>query len=309
MDRQQRGFTLVEAVIVIVIIGVLSAVVAVFIRAPVQSYVDAAGRAEVSDEADLALRRIARDLRRALPNSIRVAPDGHAIEFLLTVAGGRYLAADDGVVAAGQSVLDFVNPPPADVRFTVLGAMTTLSRATASDYVVVYNLGPDFAPADAYLFNAAGQRNIAQIKSIDKDPVSGAVTTIHLWDNPFAAQATPLPSPNHRFQVVRGPVTYYCGLQNGVLSLWRVSGYNIPANYADPIASTGTWAMIATHLNDCAGLFGYSVTTQPAPPPAPPPSINMQRSGLVVISLALRARNETDPTIRLVHQVHVDNTP
>jgi MSHA biogenesis protein MshO len=314
MARQQRGFTLVEAIIVIVIIGVLSAVVAVFIRTPVQSYVDSVGRAEVSDEADLALRRIARDLRAALPNSVRVTPDGHAVEFLPTVAGGRYLAAEDGAAGPGQYVLDFVNPSGANPNinvFTVLGAVSSpnLDPALEPLYVVVYNLGPGFPTADAYLLNAGGQRNITRITAFDRsgDPVNGPITAIHMSDNPFAAQDPPLPSPGSRFQVVRRPVTYFCGAQNGVLSLWRVSGYNIPAsaNYADPVPGTGTWAMIANHVDHCDGVFDYTVTTQSTITN----SINMQHSALVVMSLALRARNETDPTIRLVHQVHVDNTP
>ena len=56
----------------IAIVGIIGAMVAVFIRSPVQSYVDSARRAELGDVADTALRRIIRDLRLALPNSVRV---------------------------------------------------------------------------------------------------------------------------------------------------------------------------------------------------------------------------------------------
>ena len=52
------GFTLVEAIIVIVITGILAAIVAVFIRAPVDGYFDSVRRAELTDTADVALRRL-----------------------------------------------------------------------------------------------------------------------------------------------------------------------------------------------------------------------------------------------------------
>ena len=83
MTKFQSGFTLAEAVIVIAITGIISAVVAVFIKAPVQSYFDASRRAEMTDIADTALRRISRDLRLALPNSVRVAGGNTAIELIL----------------------------------------------------------------------------------------------------------------------------------------------------------------------------------------------------------------------------------
>ena len=58
-----RGFTLVEMIIVIVITGIIGAMVAVFIRVPVQGYVDVAARAALADTADTATRRLTRDVR------------------------------------------------------------------------------------------------------------------------------------------------------------------------------------------------------------------------------------------------------
>ena len=98
IDRKfQRGFTLVEMIVVIVITGIIGGVVAMFIRAPVQGYMDSARRAEMTDIADTALRRMARDIRTAVPNSVRipVAAGSTYIEFLPTKAGGRYRANPD----------------------------------------------------------------------------------------------------------------------------------------------------------------------------------------------------------------------
>ncbi|HJW54183.1 MAG TPA: prepilin-type N-terminal cleavage/methylation domain-containing protein, partial [Burkholderiaceae bacterium] len=58
---REKGFTLAEAVIVIVITGIIAGTVAVFLRLPVQGYVDTAARAELTDIADTALRRMTRD--------------------------------------------------------------------------------------------------------------------------------------------------------------------------------------------------------------------------------------------------------
>ena len=54
-----RGFTLVEMIVVIAITGILGAVVAVFIRRPVEGYIDTARRAELSDIAETVTTRCA----------------------------------------------------------------------------------------------------------------------------------------------------------------------------------------------------------------------------------------------------------
>jgi MSHA biogenesis protein MshO len=290
--RRQRGFTLIEAVVVIVVLGVLATVVAVFIRAPVQAYADAVGRAEVSDQADLALRRMARDIRLALPNSVRVSADRAAVEFLQTKTGARYLSAEDGV--DGAPVLDFQDAS----RKSFIALRDALSVTAGADYVVVYNLGPGMAPADAYQYGQADS-NIARITAIGAQTVAAidphALPLITLESNPFATQSVPMPSPMQRFQVVSGPVSFYCAAQpDGSLALWRAWGYAIAPSQAVPPAG-GQKALLATRLARC-DIFEYSTAAT-------------QRSGLVILNLELKARSASDPAIRLVHQVHVDNTP
>src|SRR3989338_7274473 len=117
--KSSKGFTLVEMIMVITITGIIGGIVAVFLNAPVQQYIDVARRAELTDIADTALRRVGRDLRLALPNSVRVAGtcDGTAtcfLEFLPTKGGARYRAG------SGGDELDF---SAADTSFEVLGPM------------------------------------------------------------------------------------------------------------------------------------------------------------------------------------------
>jgi MSHA biogenesis protein MshO len=294
--RASRGFTIIEAILVIVIIGIIGAMVAVFIRAPVRGYTESAERAAALDEADLALRRIARDLRLALPNSVRVTPDGSAIEFLLTSTGGRYLAVEDDV--PGQQPLDFDNP--AARSFAVIGG--TMQPIQPGNLIVVFNLGEGNVPSDAYRYRSgvdAGNTydmNAALVTAVDT--TNPAVPVVTLEDNPFARQSVPMASPNRRFQVVTTPVTYRCALlPDGSLGLIRYWGYPISAAQNSPPLGGARETVIASRVGNCNAVFQYGNDAT-------------RRSALVILNLALRVRsgNATD-LVRLVHQVHVDNTP
>jgi len=287
---RQAGFTLVEAVIVMAIIGIIGAIVAVFLRWPAQTYADNVALAEVSDEADLALRRMARELRLALPNSVRVNADGSAIEFLLTKTGGRYLSVEDNQPAT-VPVLDFTGGAR---TLTVVGTLTR--PVDAGDYFVVYNLGSGLAPADAWGLST-GDRNIARISTAVAAGAQPAVLTLD--DNPFSNQSVTMASPEQRFQIVTGPVTFACArAADGALVLTRFAGYAINVNQVNPPVG-GTAAPLSRRVSSCAGLFDMAGSAQ--------------RTALVSITLELAARTlpgtAATPTIRLVHQVHVDNTP
>lgn len=305
-SRRAHGFTLVEAIIVIAIIGIIGAIVAVFIRAPILNYRDTVDRVELTDQADLALRRMARDIRTALPNSVRVSADGSALELLQTRSGARYLAADDGVDTS--LVLSFDDA--AKNSFAALAPPASFAQVRSGDYVAVYNLGEGYEPANAWQLasgagacpggSAAGAGNIAPISALAPatDTIGGqSVPTMHLTlaCNPFARQDIQLQSPRRRFQVVSGPVSFYCAARpDGTLALWRAWGYPIAATQAIPAAGQRT--LVASRLTHCAGLFSYGTAAA-------------QRSALVGIALELHGRNDSVPAIRLVHQVHVDNTP
>lgn len=289
MTRPSRsaGFTLVEAIMVIVITGILAGIVAVFITRPVEGYVDSVRRAELTDAADVALRRMTRDIRLALPNSLRVTASGgvNYIEFIMTSAGGRYRDPADG--STGGDFLSFTNA--ADTSFDVLGAMPANPAIAVGDFIVVYNLGPGYDPANAYLRGsnqcdatpAAPGCNIAAVTAITSNLVT-------LDANPFAFQIPPLSSPNARFQVVPGgvrAVTYACPAAPG--NLRRLASYGFSA--AQPTPAVG--GNILAGGASCVVEYAANATG---------------RNGLLYIQLTLTSGGEA---VTLFQQIHVDNAP
>lgn len=267
--RRLGGFTLIEATVAIAVTGIVAALVALFIRAPVQGYADAARRAELTDQADTALRRIARDVARAAPNSVRVAEAGGKtyLEFLQTSGGGRYRSQVDGTGAGDP--MDFSAP---DDAFDVLGPPITLAPGE-QNLILVYNLG--IPGADAY----AGD-NLTPATS------AAGVALSHITINPFRF---PLESPAHRFQVVSYPVTYECDPGAGVMRRY----WNYPLAAAQPTPPTGgSSALLVRDVTSCLVTYDGSIANV--------------RAGLVTLGLTLTRQGES---VTLYHAVHVANVP
>ena len=229
-----RGVTLIEMIMVIVITGIIGVAVAIFLRGPIEGYMDAARRAELSDVADTALRRITRDLRTALPNSIRI--NGAYLEYLQTSGGGRYRAEP-----RSDGTGDALNFAAADSSFDVIGTPPTMA---ATDWIVIYNLSATDAASNAYVGdNREGFASEA-----------GGTITLD------AAKLFPLASPGKRFHVVQYPVSYHCDLGTGQLR--RYWGYTIQA--AQPTGTLpldGSSTLLATHVTDCSFTYATDGAT------------------------------------------------
>lgn len=270
----QTGFTLVELIMVIVILGAIGGAVAVFMRGPIDAYFDTARRAGIADVADTTVRRMARDIRKALPNSIRLSGT-QCIEFIPTRMGARYRAQDITPVPSDNSALRF---DAADTAFNMLGLNAALpadQRIQANDRVVVYNLG--IPAASAYLGN-----NTALVTAVAVSPLSASETLISMAGN---TTVFPLESPSNRFHVVpwdEKVVSYQCSAGK----LYRAADYAYSNSCPAP---TGTTPVIATEAS-CS--FAYTVVDI--------------RNALVQLSLTFSSAGET---ATVYHEVHVDNTP
>lgn len=302
--QPRNGFTIIELVVVIVLTGIIAVLVGRNIARPIEAFTDTARRAALVDEAESALNRVTREVRLALPNSVRVS-GGDAVEFLRTRTGGRYRAQVDPGMASDP--LDFT---VATDTFDVLGAVkefgeicagdlpncggaTATSTAacmggTAVDCLVVYNTGQ---PADCTTLpsgrtNAYCGDNVAGVKDVD---VAGRMLEfVH-----DVASGFPFPSPNQRFHVVDTPVSFVCNTGTGTLT--RYDGYAIgpvQPTAASPPPVAGR--ILADNVVACSIAYDPGTLT---------------RAALVTLSLTLADPAAPAERVRLFQQVHVPNVP
>jgi MSHA biogenesis protein MshO len=283
--KRQYGFTLIELVVTMVISAIVVSFVSLFISGPVTGFADQSRRARLVDSADSALRRIGRDVRRALPNSVRTtsASGVVALEILSTVDGGRYRVQPPGTAA---QVLDFA---AADGSFNVLGPFTQLAKpfTSTSHYLSIYNVG--VTGADAYeLANVITPAGTQIGVAVDGATGEDRVTLSPAFRFTYG-------SPTQRVFLVDGPVSYLCDTVAG--TLMRYQGYALAANQADRdshgelLAAGATASLMTNQLVGCT--FAYTAGTA-------------ERAGLVSLQFAVSAQGET---VSLLSQVHVDNVP
>lgn len=281
--------TLIELVIVITVSAICVTFMTMFIVTPINAYNAQTQRAQLIDAADSALRLLSRDLRAALPNSVRVTTSGNvaALEMLETIDGARY--RDNGPLTDPAQWLDFTT---ADTAFatTVPFSEVTLPFSSTSNYLAIYNVGVPGANAYA-------------LANVITPP--GTAITIKAGSTPNAQLVTMNPgfqfswgSPGKRVYLLSGPIMYLCDLSIGMLT--RYTGYSIGATQltssASLLAAGATSGRVSANVSACA--FTYAPGT-----PA--------RGGMATLSLTLTSSlpSTSAQTVQLVHQVHLVNAP
>jgi MSHA biogenesis protein MshO len=131
---RQRGVTLVELIIVMVLIGAIGGIIALQLKPTLEGYLAVGKRAGLTDQADSALRRIVTEVRSAVPNSLRLG-NARCLELVPSSDGGRYRAGPDvDPDHEGEAFLDF------DVPASEFDVLTTFMATPApGDLIVIGN--------------------------------------------------------------------------------------------------------------------------------------------------------------------------
>lgn len=290
-QKMISGFTLIELIMVIVLIGALASVASIFLTGPVTGFVDSNRRAELVDIAETALQRMTREIHSALPNSVRISNNGtqYGIEYLNTSAGGRYR---DRPATGGPS--DRLNFSAASDSFDILGGLPGFAQIDIAggsgqpacltnivDCLVIYNTGT--AAAD---YNAYNGDNIAAITAVTNTSMTFDNSGIPGWRFPAR-------SPNNRFFVVDTPVSFVCDSSTGEMLMYR--DYSITSGQPLTAAAFGVaGAVLADKISDCgASTFLYNASAG-------------VRYSLVVMRITV---SDSGESVSLLQQAHVLNAP
>ncbi|MDZ7803399.1 prepilin-type N-terminal cleavage/methylation domain-containing protein [Thiohalophilus sp.] len=271
MRHRHTGFTLVELVVVIVVLGAISAGTAVYIVRSMEAYSDTVRRDQLTSTARIAVEKMTRELRNALPNSVRIrcttpsctSSDTHCIEFFPVQSGSSYESVPRTAANVSFAAVDYIAP-----------------QTPATAYVAVY----PYSTSSLYDKNNPGP--LADYDDSNSDPANGEVylTSSHRFTHD---------SPHKRFFLTGPPISYCLGTGG---DLRRYQNYSI--NSAQPVPPAGSGALLAENLQLSDG--GTAVTPFRYDPGS------LQRNGVVTLDLRVRQDNEW---VRLLHEVQIRNVP
>lgn len=293
---RRHGFSLLELILVVVLLGVLAGGAGSLITKPIEAYNDQLRRQQLVDQAEMALRQIARDVRRALPNSIRLdtttVPGGWALEMVNTIDGARYRDEIDN--ASGTFILPFdrLDFSVADTDFNILGQFGSLALNVAlpsNQRVVIYNT----APTDIYLDINAGSGSGIVTSSTTSLTITDNSGEHHIEMNP-AFQFTQQ-SPGQRAFVIDGAVSYVCNPATRTITRYDNYPYQTTQQGSDVslAALTGVqFGRVVTQLASCSINYDPGTASRGA-----------------VVSIRINLDDSTGESISLLHQVHVVNVP
>lgn len=281
---RMSGMTLIELVVVIVLSAIVVSFMSRLIVIPINAFTAQKQRAQLGDAADSAMRLMARDLRSALPNSVRTSISGSvtALEMLATVDGARY--QDNGPLSNSALSLDFT-APDAGFSTTVPFSQITLPYSSSTSYLAIYNVGVPGA-------NAYALANVMTPSGTTITITAGATANAQLVTLNPAFQFS-FGSPAKRVYLVSGPLSYLCDTSTGLVT--RYSGYAIsatqPVSAAALIAAGASSGLVASNAIACQ--FTYASGTS-------------QRVGMETLVLQLGSNGQM---VQLLQQTHLVNAP
>lgn len=269
----KNGFTLVELIIVIVLIGIVSISTMQFIKFGAEIYATGTERDEVVAQARFTLVRLSKELRQTTPNSIRITSGN--------VAGRNFQCLEFTPFKASSI---YVNNPPLDINNSgelVVVAFDNEDKAFENDRVVLYPQSPDD------IYNLSNNR----VRLLNADPVVEEANKTQRWsfDNGFAAA-----SPTQRLFVLNTSPVSFCVEGD---SLYYYQGYAFSQTQATPTLLNvlgGVKGQLLSKFISNQDVFEFN-------------NASLTRNAIVNIKMIMGFNNSE--TLVFNHEVHIPNVP
>lgn len=124
-----RGFTLIELIVVLVVLSILAVMGAQFVVSSTQNYEATRTRALLVNTGRVSLERMNRQLRGALPYSVQITNGGNCVRFMPIAGGGNYTnPVPDAANGAAATAIISVLPHEqefGDANWVSIGAMSS----------------------------------------------------------------------------------------------------------------------------------------------------------------------------------------
>ena len=264
------GFTLLELVAVILILSVTIVGSASFLRWGVLAFVDGADRQNFLEENRFIIERLSREIRNAVPASIRINANGSCIEFVPIVGSGSYLSLP---TTSSDTVVEVV----ADNAYTfTVGDDFIIQADNANDIYASSNNNRISIQGYSVAAAAAGT-NLAQ-----------ATITIPATQFDAAYQANP--SRPNRYYIVNNQVSF-CVLSNGSMHRYQYTTlYNSQPNTTTFSSDNINGELMVENIDNVSGgNFTYADSNQTS------------------VSLYLLFSREDAEPMQFYHQVRLKN--
>lgn len=290
-STRPKGFTLVELVIVIVLLGIVGAGTFAYLGFGAQIFTDVVGREQLSAQSRFAVERLSRELRNSLPGSARTFEPVAGIE-----AGGRCI---EFIPIRGSGV--YLETPQANRPLPVSRAINLSVAAgnpsevlTESDYEGLYVfIG---ANTQARIFSPTSEnRSRVEVGMVSSEDQHYLID----FDTPVGLNRQ---SPSPRYYLTSTPVAWCVEGAQPPYQLVRFSDYSDFTQSALPsLASIETAPSVQRSVMASSLRDGDSA-------PFTSSGVTLTRNNLVLIDLFFARRDGQEPMV-LHHEVHVPNVP
>jgi MSHA biogenesis protein MshO len=274
LARNHSGFTLIELVIVIVVLGIISVGSLNFISNSAQGLVDTAERQVLASTATIAVEKVLREVRRALPNSVRTFSDGgnECLELVPILHSSEYVSIPTASAASSFESIKFVT-----------------ESGTESGYVAVY---PN-SLISVYDTNQSVSSSTATASTVGGASVPNVeLQTITFSDS--SGYRFPTESPSKRFFLVDQPISF-CDDING--RLWRYQNYGFNLDSTSSIPTTGSNRIL---IADSLKTNSLSFNILPA---------QLQRNAVVRMSVVIERGGTSTEQVDITQEVQLRNVP